>query len=272
MPYSYASRDTLKARLQDTVTTDDAIYRSVLEAVTLAVDHETGHRFQPHMATRYQTPYSGLLLPLDMGLLAVTTLKTDADGNGVYETTWAASDYTLMPLNAVPDERPYTKIQTAPAGTHAFPLFTASVEIIGKWGYWQDLELMAATLNEALDASETGVDVSSGTAFKALDTIIIESEQMYVTAIATNTLTVERGVNGTTAATHDTGKAINRYRYPAPVVEALLIQSVRIFKRKDTPFGIVGGADMSAPMNIPTIDPDVKRLLGPYSRLVARYA
>lgn len=272
MPYSYASRDTLKDRLQDIVTTDDAIYRSVLEAVTRAIDNETRHRFQPHMATRYQTPYSGLLLPLDLGLLAVSTsLKTDADGDGVYETTWAASDYTLLPLNAVADERPYTKIETAPKGTHAFPLITASVEIVGRWGYWEDLVAVGVTA-EALDASETGIDVADASLYKALQTIICGTEQMYITTTATGLLTVQRGVNGTTAATHDTGATLSCYRYPAPVVEALLIQAVRLFKRKDTPFGVVGGSDLSAPMNIPALDPDVKRLLGPYTRMAARYA
>lgn len=57
-------------------------------------------------------------------------------------------------------------------------------------------------LAEALDASETGVDVDDGTAFRAGDIILVDSERMSVSSISGNTLTVVRGVIGSTAATH----------------------------------------------------------------------
>lgn len=57
---------------------------------------------------------------------------------------------------------------------------------------------------EAMDASEVGLDVTDGTKYAA--GIIVEfqtdGEQCLVTSVATNTLTVIRGYNGTTAATH----------------------------------------------------------------------
>ena len=60
------------------------------------------------------------------------------------------------------------------------------------------------TLNEALDDSETGVDVDYGAAFTVNESVImVDSEQMLVTGIATNTLTVTRGYNGTDKDTHD---------------------------------------------------------------------
>jgi hypothetical protein len=58
-------------------------------------------------------------------------------------------------------------------------------------------------LNEALDSSETGVDVDDGKAFRAGDIILCDSERMSVTSISGNTLTVVRGVLGSTAAAHD---------------------------------------------------------------------
>ena len=57
-------------------------------------------------------------------------------------------------------------------------------------------------LNEALDNSETGVDVDDGTVFSINDVIKIDSEQMLITSISTNTLTVTRGYNSTSATTH----------------------------------------------------------------------
>jgi len=64
-------------------------------------------------------------------------------------------------------------------------------------------------LNEDLDASETGVDVVDGSVYPAVPfTVQIDSEKMRVTARATNTLTVTRGFEGTTAATHTTGATV----------------------------------------------------------------
>ncbi len=59
---------------------------------------------------------------------------------------------------------------------------------------------------EALDDSETGVDVATGTGgyFRQGDILLIESEQMLVTSVSTDTLTVTRGYGGTTAAAHAT--------------------------------------------------------------------
>jgi hypothetical protein len=83
--------------------------------------------------------------------------------------------------------------------------------------YWleEDVPVPRGTLNEALDASETGVTVATGHAvrFHVGDGIRIDDEVMIVTAIdtATEELTVTRGsasLTNTTAATHNTGAEI----------------------------------------------------------------
>lgn len=60
------------------------------------------------------------------------------------------------------------------------------------------------TLNGAIDASTTTVTVTDGSVFPSEGDfrILIDSEAMLVTARSTNDLTVVRGVDGTTAATH----------------------------------------------------------------------
>lgn len=55
---------------------------------------------------------------------------------------------------------------------------------------------------------------------------------------------------------------------PDPIVEACNLQSERVYKRKDAPFGVMGSADMGTVTVIPKLDPDVKMLLDPYKRLV----
>lgn len=265
MPYSYASRDALKVRLGETLTANDAIYQAILEAVSKQVDAHCKRVFQPYLATRYFTPTNGGYLFLDADLLAITTLKTDENDDRIYEVIWAAADYDLLPLNAQADQRPYWKIATTPLGAESFPISAKSVELAGKWGYWQDLFTTPSSLTAGVNASTTTMPVTAGTDFEALQTIEVDSEQMYVTAIVGNNLTVERAQNGTTAATHDSGKAVKKHRYPPPVVEATLIQTARVFRRKDTPFGVVGGSDLSFARNIPLLDPDVRMLLASYS-------
>ena len=57
-------------------------------------------------------------------------------------------------------------------------------------------------LAEALDDSETGVDVDDGTEFIVGQQIKVDSETMTITSISSDTLTVIRGARGTTAASH----------------------------------------------------------------------
>ena len=61
---------------------------------------------------------------------------------------------------------------------------------------------------EALDGTETGVDVDDGDYFEVGDYIRIENEVMEVTSISTNTLTVVRGVQGSTKASHSDDTAV----------------------------------------------------------------
>ena len=56
-------------------------------------------------------------------------------------------------------------------------------------------------LNEALDATETGVDVDDGSKFAANDYILVDQELMKVSSVSTNTLTVIRGVASITSST-----------------------------------------------------------------------
>lgn len=70
---------------------------------------------------------------------------------------------------------------------------------------------LCAALGEELDASETGVDLASEAQaawFTNGDIITIDSEQMLVGSVSGATLTVTRGYNSTTPATHTSGAAV----------------------------------------------------------------
>jgi hypothetical protein len=123
--------------------TKDGFISSLITAASNYIDAKTNRRFYTTAAdeTRYYQVVderdgdSGVLWLRD-DLLSVTSLKTDEDGDGVYEVTWTTSDYKLFPLNAVVSGRPYTWIETRPNGSYGFPLrVQAGIQIIGKFGY-----------------------------------------------------------------------------------------------------------------------------------------
>ena len=77
---------------------------------------------------------------------------------------------------------------------------------------------------EAIDASETIIDISDYTQFTADTFIKIDDEIMYVEAAndaSPDTLTVVRGVLGTTATTHDNGADIFLHFQPVSAVANL---------------------------------------------------
>lgn len=51
---------------------------------------------------------------------------------------------------------------------------------------------------------------------------------------------------------------------PAEVGEAALIQTVRLYKRKDSPEGVLGTAEWGGPVRMSRVDPDVRELLTPF--------
>ena len=79
---------------------------------------------------------------------------------------------------------------------------------VGAWNGVQGTTI-SDQLNEALDSSETGVDVDDGSKFASGDYILVEQEIMKVTGVSSNTLTVTRDLannNDTTtvsAGSHD---------------------------------------------------------------------
>jgi hypothetical protein len=108
--------------------------------------------------------------------------------------------------------------------------------------------------------------VSNGANLSAGQTIKIENELMYLTSVIVNTLTVVRGVNGTTAAAH-AAAAISITAYPQPIVLACLMQVGRLYRRRDSNFAtaisnpITGSYDLYK-----GLDPDVQQALSGYMR------
>lgn len=269
MPNLYVDLNTMKSWLQDLDrSTEDTRILVLLSDVSRMINRWTKHHFYVQFGTRYPvTKHSHrLFLPPPMDIVSITSLKTDSAGDRTYATTWDATDYDLEPEgNQFDDDdpKPYWEILTTPMGRYSFPTHhLRSIQITGQWGYYDVRERSSATVAEALDTSETVVDVSDGTQFSIGHTLRVDSEQMYVSSVAENTLTVTRGANGTTAASHDNGAAIDVYTYPL-VREAVKEQFNRWSARRDSPLGSMGSAEFGVLRLSARLDPDVQVILAP---------
>jgi len=221
---TYASIADIKEVLGITGTTDDTMLRKMCEAASRSIDRYTDRFFHVLHETRYFDGASPLWIP-DLLSIDASGFKTDADGDGVFENTFAVTDYFPYPL----DRYPKTKIVINPYGDYGS--FASGVrkgvQIAGAWGYGDGISatpyVIDTTTTESIDAVETEIDVTAVTNLSPGQIILIESEQMYIYSISTLTLTVERGVNGTTAATHEpSGKDIYIYQYPADIRQACI--------------------------------------------------
>ena len=96
-----------------------------------------------------------------------------------------------------------------------------SSDVASIYGVDTYAKITETTTAEALDNSETEIDLTSATGFASSGVVYIEDEQITYTGISTNTLTgCTRGANGTTAAAHDTGTTIWQFDATVTDIEA----------------------------------------------------
>lgn len=178
----YATREEIKAELdvRETARSNARIDRALADA-TEAV-HGLCHRvFYPVVATRYfdwpnaQRAASWRLWLDDSELISVTTLSSGG-------ATIAASDFLLEPNRSGP---PYSRLEINLASSAAFGggnTHQRDITVTGLFGYRNTESTLGATA-EALDASETGVDVDAATsaAVGVGSLLRIDSERVIVT-------------------------------------------------------------------------------------------
>ncbi len=229
---SYASLTEFKGVLGVTSTTDDVAMRKALESASRSIENFCKRHFYSLSATK---TYDGADILFIDDLLSVTTFKLDEDMDGVYEKTIDTSDYILYPLNNYPK----MWIEISDNGDYgSFASYVKNgVQIVGTWGFGDGTSstpyVTDTTTSEAIDIGETAIDVTSASNLSAGMTILVESEQMYITSITSNTLTVEKGVNGTTDSAHLTGKQVYYYRYPRDVMQTCLDLASALWETRD---------------------------------------
>lgn len=216
----YATPAEITARVPAAVGSE-ALLLSLIELASREVDARCRNHFYPETATRDFTAARASELLID-SLLSLTSLATDDTGDYTYATTWAVGDYFLDPANTLPK----TAIRPRPDGNYSFPTgHPRGVRVTGSWGYGDGRRAapwdVTAITGTVATTSGTALTLNTAGTIAAGQTILVDAEQMYVSAVATTTATVIRGVNGTTAATH-AAAIINTAAYPRMVKEAVI--------------------------------------------------
>lgn len=218
----YSTLESVKGALDIKLTarTDGAVRRA-LEHASRDIEKRCHRRFYPQVGTRYldwptRDQGSWWLWLGEDELTSVTTLT--ADGTAI-----AATDYFLYPANAAARGEPYTRIEIDLSSSAVFEsgdTHQRNIAVTGVFGYCADTE-PAGTLAEALDASETAVDVSDSAAVGVGDLLLVDSERMVVTGKSQLTTGQTLQTPMTAAANNDAAAVSNGAAFAAGEVVTL---------------------------------------------------
>lgn len=176
----YCTREDVKSSsdFKETARNNVQVDRAI-EAASRSIESFLHRKFYPTVATRYfPFPNSQYARPwrlwLDADeLISVTTLTSAG-------VAISSNDYFLEPANSGP---PFTYIELDLDSSAAFggaSTHQRSIAIAGVFGHSADEE-SAGALAEALDSSETGVDVTDSAVIGVGQIIKADSERMIVT-------------------------------------------------------------------------------------------
>ena len=176
---SYCSREDVKASLdvKESARANAQIDR-LIKAASRSIEGLTHRFFYPWTGTRYfdwpndQYAKTGRLWLNQHELVSVSSLITSG-------TPISASDYFLEPMNSGP---PYSHVDldlSSSAAYNAGQTYQQSVAITGVFYYLN--EVSAGLVAEALDISETGVDVMDSASVGVGHIIRVDNERMIVT-------------------------------------------------------------------------------------------
>lgn len=191
----YITREAVKTSLDiaETSRTNPQIDREI-EAAANDIDNMCRRVFYPRTAARTfdypdlngDQPTSWRYWLDEHDLIAVTAMTSGG-------TTITPTEYLLRP----DDGPPYTRVELSLATDAAFgggSTWQRDLTITGLWG-WTNTQAPAGALAEALDDTETTIDVTDSTTVGVGDLITVDTERMIVTG--KSMLTTGQTVGGT---------------------------------------------------------------------------
>lgn len=190
----YATLNEVKSSLNIPVSdlADDPMIELAIESASREIDQVCERIFYQASGTRVFVPRDSYVVEVD-DLRSLTTLKTSSGADGIFDITWAATDYQLEPLNGIVGGivSPTTHIRAIDDYLFTIDGGEATVQVVGNWGW---------------------------------DAI------------------------------------------PTAIRQAAVILSSRIFRRNDSPLGVMGFGDMGV-VRVSRIDPDIDALISPYKKV-----
>jgi hypothetical protein len=246
MPHVYATLDELnEAILAGGATkfaTESATVKAyklgIADAVSRRIDYVChrsafGSGFGPRIGVNY---YDGdgtdtLLLSDDLLSLSAFTVAPGTAQAAVSPVV--TTDYYLRsPLGYT---TPYRSIVLHGIGTPTtFAPGLRTIACTGTWGYSNTTVTSTTTMASGFAASTTATTFTTSATPLIVPgmTLLVGTEQMYLSALSGTTATVIRGVNGSTAAVHADTSAIAYYTYDARVHDVAIDLFLRRWKAK----------------------------------------
>jgi hypothetical protein len=193
----YCSLAQVKAALRISDTTDDTLLEGAIEGASRMIDTYCARSFYSSgTATRVYAATSADFIDVDDFQSSTITLETASSDYGVYDVTWASTDYQLEPPNGIVDGVAWAYTRLRAVGDYQFPVVGAGKEV----------------------------------------RVRLRANFGWATI-------------------------------PKQVEQAAIIQSSRVFKRYDSPLGVLGFGDIGAIRVSRFLDPDVQQMLDPYRRV-----
>jgi hypothetical protein len=229
-------------------TADDARMLAKLRAATAQIERYTGRSFLPVLATRrFDWHVARTLLFRGYDLLELTSI---ANGDGT-----TVDPAAILPFGGT--NGPIVGVELDM--TRAFFVYlttkTRALSVTGVWGWHDDYANAWKPSGDAIPAGGVNASVTTFTVasvsgadgwnlsprFQPGQLLRVDTEYMSLVATnaSTNTLTVVRGVNGSTAATHAASAPISVYVPPADITEIALRWAAWLYKTEDA--GDFGG-------------------------------
>lgn len=215
---------------------------AILRSVSRTMDRyaNRGTSFGPEILTRRYRPDGSTCIDLKADLLTISSVTTkNLDGTGSATIT-DNTDFYKEPLNE--DQK---RELVALFGTFG----PGWLDVAGTWGYQNVTAPSTTTVASGLSVGTTATTftTSASPTISPGDTLLIESEALFVRALSGTTATVVRGVHGTTAATHADASAIATYQYPEQAIDTCLRLADKRWKARDAGAdGTEGGFDYAA--------------------------
>lgn len=243
-PY-YATLARAKRELKATTTQDDDILLENVADVSARIDDLLDPRrrrpyFTPYVETRripvtrrtVNSVDSTLALGAANPLLEITAVTLGGATITANVTAFPSDLEVIRTLRYDPASGTRSWYDAYANQTAYAPAFAV---VAGVWGYHRDYAnawAEATTLGGDVTASATSVTVASASAISPGALLRVNSEYLTVTAVASNVLTVRRGVNGTTPATHTSGDGVDVWAVELPIARVVARQAGLLYARR----------------------------------------